>query len=445
MLKFFLCKNVLFLFIAININCQKIETNKQDMNTIFYRDDLNNPLELNIKSVNIKSIKNEKSIRDYLPGENQKNYLTHYLNTERNSRLNSPLPNADLWEIKWKSDLNSSAIPWFLLFNNERIIIQNESGWQLFDTSGKNIANGIKADGDIFIDESEDIFYINDPSGFIDGIDLTTGERKFYIYPYMGKGFDRSVIFSDGNRIINSAFELPVMTHDSPIKTPEVNILETIVTGKSRETDADGVLKSAASKENLICKSGKLIKALHDSTIIIAVPNHIYFINADLQITNDFVENFIPLEMSIDEEMRIYLLVEIQVEENLKNKLWIIDSTGNLLSETEIPPIPKNYLAPPAIDYKHNIYIRYEEKILAIDPNGSILWEEHIQKPLAGIAATKDYLLTAEGNILTAFDYKGERRFFYNFDDELATAALLVDDQIFVATKKHLYCLTPKK
>jgi hypothetical protein len=415
------------------------------MDTIFYRNDLNNPVELTIKSVNIKAVGNAKSFQDYSPSEDKKNYLIRYLNPERNSRLNSPLPTADMWEIRWKVDLNSSAIPWYLLIKNERIIIQNESGWQLFDTSGKNIANGIKADGEIFIDESEDIFYINDPSGFIDAVDLIAGNRKFYLYPYMGKGFDRSVIFSNGNEIINSAFELPVMTHDSPIKTPDVNILETIVMGKSRDTDADGVLKSAASKENLICKSGKLITALHDSTIVIAAPNHIYFINSDLQITNDFVEDFIPLEMSIDEEMRIYLIVEIQVEENFINKLWIIDSTGNLLSETEIPPISKNYLAPPVIDYGHNVYIRYEDKIAAHNASGNILWEQCFQKPLAGFAATKDYLLTSEGNILTAFDYKGERRFIYNFDDELATSPILADEQIFVATRKHLYCLIPKK
>ncbi len=445
MLKSSLYKNVLFIFLTTNINCQKIEPNKQDMDTIFYRSDLNNPVELNIKPVKIKAAGNKISPEKYTPGENQKNYLTRYLNPERNSRLNSPLPNADMWEVKWQSEINSSAIPWYLLFKNERIIIQNESGWQLFDTSGKNIANGIKAEGEILIDKSEDIFYANDPSGFIQAIDLISGERNFFVSPYLGKGFERSVIFSNGNKIISSGFELPIMTHNSPIKTPDFNIFETIVMGNSKETDEDGVLKSAAQKENLICKSGKLITALHDSTIVIAVPNHIYLINADLQITKEFVENFIPLEMSIDEEMRIYLLTEIEIEEDFKTALWVIDSTGNLISDTEIQPIQKNYLTPPTIDFEHNVYIRYEEKIIALNPSGNILWEQYIQKPLAGVAATKDYLLTSEGNILTAFDYKGERRFFYNFEDELATSPILVDDQIFVATRKHLYCLIPKK
>jgi len=445
MLKFSIYKNVLLLLLTTNINCQKIESNRQDMDTIFYRNDLNNPVELTVKSVKIKTAGNVKSPEDYSPNEDQKNYLNRYLSPERNSRLNSALPNANLWEIKWETELNSSAIPWNLLIKNERIIIQNESGWQLFNTSGKNIANGIKADGEILIDESEDIFYINDPSGFIDAVDLISGDRKFYVYPFMGKGYYRSVIYSDGNKIINSAFELPEMTHDSPIKIPDVNLLETTVIGKSRETDADGVLKSAAQKEHLICKSGKLITAMHDSVIIIAVPNHIYFVNADLQITNDLAEDFIPLEMSIDEEMRIYLLALLSENEKQKNVLWVISPDGQLISETEIEPLDLNYLTPPAIGFDHTVYIRYENKIVAVNALGKILWQEFIQKPLAGFTTAKDYLLTAEGNLLSAFNSRGERKFIYQFEDDLSTSSLIVDNQIFVASRKHIYCLIPKK
>jgi hypothetical protein len=414
------------------------------MDTIFYRNDLNNPVELIVKPVKINKAENVKSYGDYSPNENQKNYLTRYLNKERNSRLNSELPDAELWEIKWNTELNTSAIPWNLLIKNERIVIQNESGWQLFNTSGKNLANGIKAEGEILIDESEDIFFINDPSGFIDAVDLISGERKFYVYPFMGKGFDRSVIFSDGNKIINSAFELPEMTHDSPIKIPDLNILETTIIGKLRETDADGVLKSAVQKENLICKSGRLLMAIHDSTIIIAVPNHIYFVDTDLQITNDLEENFIPLEMSIDEGMRIYLLAQINDDDKQKNVLWIVNSDGELLNETEIEPLNLNYMTPPAIGFDHTAYIRYENKIVAVDSSGKILWQEFIQKPLAGFTTTKDYLLTSEGNLLSAFKQNGERKFIYQFEDELTTSPLLVDNKIFVASNKHLYCLTPK-
>jgi outer membrane protein assembly factor BamB len=444
MLKSFLYKNVLFLLITTNIICQKVDSNKE-MDTIFYHNNLNSPVVLNIEHVKIRLAGSVKSLADLSPSKDKNNYLTRYFTYERNSRLNSPLPDADIWEVKWKSELNSSAIPWYLLYKNGRIIIQNESGWQLFDISEKNIANGIKADGEIFIDESEDIFYLNDPSGFIQAVNLITGEKEFYIYPYLGKGFERRVIFSDGNKIINSAFELPEMTHNSPIKIPDLNILETIDIGKSRETDRDGVLKSAVPKGNLIDKSGKSIIAIHDSTIVLAVQNHIYFINTDLQIKTDFIENFTPLEMSLDEEMRIYLLVQTNIEDNYKTEFWIIDPEGNLICRTEIPSIEINYLIPPAIDFTHTAYITYKDKIVAVSPSGKVLWEEYIQQPLAGIAAIKDYLFVSEGNILTAFNHNGVRKFFYNFDDELSTAPILVDNQIFVATRKHLYCLTPKK
>ena len=415
------------------------------MDTIFYHNDLNNPVELNIKPVKIESSGNNKIIGSYTLKGEQKKYLNRYLTTERNSRLNAILPNTDIWEIKWKASLNSSSIPWCLLYKNEHIIVQNESGWQLFDSSGKNIANGMKADGEVFIDEAEDIFYINDQSGFLQAIDLNTGEIKFYVFPYLGKGFERSVIFSNREKIINSAIELPVMTHNSPIKTPAFNILETIVIGKSRETDEDGVLESAAQKQNLVSNTGKLLTAVHDSTIVSAVPNHIFIIDSDLNIIKEFDGDFVPLEMSIDEEMRIYLLSEVQSDEKNKSVLMIIDSTGNLINETEIDPVQKNYFAPPVIDFDHNVFIRYEEKILALDQTGNILWEQYIQKPLAGISALKDYLFVAEGNMLTAFDLKGERKFFYNFDEQLTTAPILVDERIFITTTKNLYCLAPKR
>ena len=86
-----------------------------------------------------------------------------------------------------------------------------------------------------------------------------------------------------------------------------------------------------------------------------------------------------------------------------------------------------------------------KNKIVAVDPSGNILWQEFTQKPLASITVTKGYLVCSEGNILSAFDLNGKRKFIYQFEDELATAALIVDDKIYVATRKHLYCLIPKK
>jgi hypothetical protein len=414
------------------------------METIFYHDNLDSPLTLNITPVQIKQTGSKISFKDFNFSEEQKNYLTRYINPERNSRMNSVLPPNHAWKIKWRSKIDSSAIPWYLLIKNDRLIVQNESGWQLFDLSGNLINSGIKAMGDIIISKSDKSFYINDPSGYIQNVDLDSGKRKFYVYPYLGKGFKRSVIYTNGNKIIDSGFELPVMTHNSTIKPPDMNILEQINIDNPAETDEDGVLKPPVQSKNLLIKAGSIITAMHDSTLIIAATNHIYFLNSDLNVIKDLTENFIPFEMSIDEEMRIYLLAGIERNDKIISEYWLIDSEGNLISKTEIPDLDLNNLTPPVIDYNHTAYIAYDNRITAVSPTGEILWENYVQKPLAGIAAVKDYLFLSEGNLLTAFDRKGERRFFYQFDEELSTSPLLVYNAIFVATRKNLYCLIPR-
>lgn len=437
-------KSVLFLLIIINIYCQE---NKQRMETIFYQNDFNNPLLLNITPIKIKPSDEKISLKDYTLNENQTNYLTQYLNPQRNSRLNSIFPDSKLWEIKWRTELNSDEIPGHILFNDERIIIQYESGWQLFDTSGKHITEGIRAEGDILIDKAENIFYINDPTGFIEAIDIITGKTIFYVHPYFGKGFKKSVMFSDGNKILCISNELPIITHDSPTEFPETTLFEIIELENSRETDDDKILSSTKQLAHLFCKTSRFIAAFHDSTIILAVPNHIYFIDAKLNVTKDLCENFIPLEMSIDEDMRIYLLAEIIEDDKIiKTALWIIDSVGNLISDVEINPLRNDFLTPPVIDFEHNVFIRYEDRILAIEPYGSVLWEQNIQKPLSGFNSAKNYLLTSEGNILTALDKNGERKFIHHFEDEeLTTAPLLTNsNEILVTTQNFLYCLKIK-
>lgn len=414
------------------------------METIFYHDNFEHPLTLDITPVTIKESGSKELFKDFNFSEEQKNFLTRYINPERNSRMNSGLPPNEVWKIKWRSKIDSSAIPWYILIKDDRLIIQNESGWQLFDTAGNLINSGLRAEGDIVINKSDKSFYFNDHSGYIQNADLNSGKRKFYVYPYLGKGFKRSVIYTNGNEIIESGYELPVMTHNSSIKPPDMNILEQINIENPVETDEDGILKPPVQTKNLLVKAGSIITAIHDSILIIAAPDHIYFLDADLNIIKDLNGNFTPLEMSIDEEMRIYLLAGIDSNEQFISEFWLINSEGNLICKTEIPTLDLNNLTPPVIGYNHTAYIAYNEKIVAVSPTGKILWENYIQKPLAGIAAVKDYLFLSEGNLLTAFDSNGERRFFYQFDDELSTSPLLVNNEIFVATRKNLYCIVPR-
>lgn len=435
-------KSVLVLLLSLKIFSQSNDST--NMNTQFYISDLDTPVSLDINSIRIKPSEEKITFKDYEAPVSTNGYFTRYHNSERNSRLNSLLPETDLWEVKWLSSINSSYAPWYLMIKNDRILLQNETGWQLFDINGMQIGEGTKEQGEIILSKAEDVFYLNDHSGYMQAIDLITGKEKYNVYPFLGKGFERSVIITEDDKIIIKAFELPVMTHSSTIKTPETNIFEIINLGTSRETDRDGVLRTSDKSENLILKESKIITAVHGSYIIAAAPNHIYIIDEKLQIKKDFTEDFIPLELSVDEEMRIYLLVQIPLDNKYETEFWMLDSNGSLIFKKSISPIELNYLAPPAIDYSHNAYIMYEQKIIAVTPSGNVLWEEYIQQPLSGISSGKDHLLVSEGSLLTSFNHQGVRKLIYNFDENLAAPALLFNDEIFAVTKTNMYCLKPK-
>lgn len=448
MLLFSLFNYAILFLLSSYTGCDKNENIMQDeMNTVLYRNNLNSPVTLNITPVEIKPSTEKFSVNRYSPDENSKWITSRFINTARNSRLNSSLPVNKLWEVSWKTPLNDPAIPWSLMIKDERIIIQNESGWQLFDTSGKIVFNGIKGEGDLSIDPALSLFYFNDPSGFISATDLLTGKERFLFYPYLGNAYDRTILYSSGNKIISVGKEIPVMTHNSPIKTPELTLFELVDLGNTNETDEEGILNSAVQIENLICKSSRASYANVDSTIILAVPDHIYFIDGNLQIVKELVSKFIPLEISVDENMRIYLIAEVQQEDkSIQTEIWIIESDGKLISKTRIESITNNYLTPPVVDFDHNVYVRYENRITALNETGTVLWEQYVQKPFAGICASSAMLLCAEGNLLTAFDKQGERKFIFNFEGEtLSTTPVLIDTKIYAATTSHLYCLTPKK
>ena len=415
------------------------------MNTVLYRNNLNSPVILNVSPIEIKPPSSKISIGSFSSKNKSKWVLSNFINSERNSRLNSDLPLNKLWEVKWKTPLDSSLIPWFITAKGERLLIQNESGWQLFDISGKNITNGVMSEGEILIDPELPLFYYNEPSGYVAAVNIQSGEEQFLFYPYLGNAYSRTVLYSSENKIISVGRELPVMTHNSSIKTPELLMFELLDLGTSREKDEDGILDTAVQVDNLICKSSKSVYANSDSNIVLAVPNHIYFIDMNLQVVKDLESKFTPLEISIDEEMRIYLIAESMYDDNIETELWIIDSNGSLISKTIIDSIPPNYLSPPIIDNNHNVYIRYENRVTAINSEGKIMWGKYTQKPLSGISAAGNLLLCSEGNTLTAFDNTGERMFIFKLDEEIiSTCAILIENEIYIATKNFLYCLVPK-
>jgi len=61
-----------------------------------------------------------------------------YINEELNSRSPILLKSGD-WKIKWQTDLPSSFPPSAILEANNRIVVESDGIWYLFDSNGKKL------------------------------------------------------------------------------------------------------------------------------------------------------------------------------------------------------------------------------------------------------------------------------------------------------------------
>ena len=223
-------------FISVCIIPQKKEPDKSMPE--FFRNNINKPIEIDISLVEIKTVEGFE-ISKSSPEPYSGGYFFRYLNSAKNSRLLSEFKPNKIWEIKWQAALEPGLYPWFLLYADERIIVQNESGWQIFDTKGNQISSSAKSYGNLSIDINNKIFFQNEFSGFLQENNLNSGRIEFLVYPYFGKGYDRNVVWYDGNKFLCAGYEIPTMTHKAPPKDPEITIFEIINVGDKSLIDSD--------------------------------------------------------------------------------------------------------------------------------------------------------------------------------------------------------------
>jgi len=410
------------------------------MRAIFYQSDLNSPVSLNIEPVAIQPVSGSPVIPDAAPLQDVDVYTRPFANQQLNSRLIFELPDG-IWEIRWQADIPENYPPEFVLIAPGRILLQQQEGsWQLFDRSGEAISQGGRGEGDITIDAANGLFYHCHHLGFVSVRDLATGEERFLLSSYLGEGFRRSLISRDDQRLTILSTQLPAVT-EGILQKPEYAVIEIQELGTPLRTDEDNVLLSATTLLDLIAYSMPFHIALHDRTLVIAVPDHIFLADENANITGDLQGRFTPLSMSLDEGGRIYMIVRT---ENERYALWVVTQEGNQLVDVEIPASPDHTFTPPVIGYDHRIYVTIENRILAISPESALLWERYVAAPIAGATVTADnQLLVSSGNSVTAFDAMGDSNFLYFFEDEyVSTPPILTQrGRIIVATQRKLYYL----
>ena len=380
------------------------------------------------------------SLPRFEPLDEDVTYLRPHANEELNSRMPSTLA-AESWEVRWHSELHDRLFPDFLMTDGRRILIQGDSEWQLFDMDGKLLEAGPLGYSGVVLDRVNKVFYLVDQLGYLSTWNLADGSMAFLMGIDYADDFFRSFFTRRGQNMLIVGIQRELEADGPP---PNYSLIQVLDLGDPMKISDDHDLTSLQTRAEMVRYSTLLLAAMHEETLVIAAQDYLYFADLDLRIDNVLSGNFTPLAMSLDEAMNIYLIV---LTEEDHYALWLVTPEGERLMNIEIPEVPDYVYTPPIVGYDHQVYVTLEDRIMAISPQGGVLWDEYLPEPVAGAVVTaNDQLLVSVGSMLLAFDEKGERRTLYVFEgEELVTQPILTErERIIVATEESLYYLVPK-
>jgi outer membrane protein assembly factor BamB len=423
------------LFFSSFVSCQTVKPKPQTADG-FYKLLSNEP----VKTVAPQEIRRLNKPQTFPKAaiEKRNEISRAYINEELNSRLPFALNNGS-WKIRWQSELSSSFMPLAVLETKDRVVVESEGIWWLFDKDGKKLQHGPFGASRVILDSEN--FYAADSTGLIVARRLSDGNSAFALSLFFGQEYERTFMIRKGRRFLAVSTERE-LDSDVPDKK-ENSMIELVDLGEPLKTDRDGLLKSSESLSHLVRKTKLLLTAAHGETIVFVTQNRIYLADINLNITQTLSGDFIPATMSLDEAGRIYLIVE----EKKVRSLWLLLPTGELAMTFELPSSFGQTIMPPVIGYNHQAYIVAENKILAVNTEGKLVWQNSLEKKIRGAAITADeqLLVSAESELLS-FDTKGQKQTLFTVsNDNIQTSPVLTSSgEILFASGKHLYCLSVK-
>lgn len=364
-----------------------------------------------------------------------------FANEAHNSRISGDLPEGR-WEIQWKTELDDEFFPDVLLTHGRRILLEGYSRWQLYDTKGELLATSRRGPSEVVLDGSHSLLYALDSIGYLSAWSLREGELAFHMPVDFGDQFSRPFIVRRGQRLITVGIGRALQPHARPENRSFVEVIDL---GDSLQIDEDDILISLRTRTRLTRCTRLLLTALQGDTLVIATQDRIYRADFDLQLQRAFTGTFTPKSVSLDEAVRIYLIVSTETDTGEERQaLWVVTPDGEQRIDVEIPEHPEGTYTPPIIGYNHQVYILLGDRIMAISPKGDVRWTERVGVPISGAVVTaNDRLLVSAGAYLFAFGVDGTRTVVFGLEDgEWATPAIVTErGRLLAASKQYLYCL----
>lgn len=383
----------------------------------------------------------EEKFKTAKPSDDDRRFRRRFVNDALNSRISFVWPE-DQVRIIWQAPLDPEhGQARLLLFSEKRILVRQDVWWKLFGSDGKQLESGQLRYGDPVIHPSGTCFLLIERDGALACYLLSTGSAAYFVSLPLGNFFYWPwIAFREQKAALLGIMQNPdIRAPGSPPPFSRIDILEM---DRRPPLDENFSVTSFVSCRSFSVDQAPALAAASQGQIFLAHRDALYILDWNGTVHHYLKGNFMPQAMSVDEAMRVHLIV---ADEEGNSSFWIVTPQGRRIREVRLP---EGMYAPPVIGYDHQVYCMTQERIIAINPKGEVAWTKSPWSPFGGVLTMADgRLLVSEGCAVTAWDVEGERKVIFTFQGEEVTSQplLVAPGELYVATRSHLYRLGLKK
>jgi hypothetical protein len=370
-----------------------------------------------------------------------------YVNMQRNSRQSSAIT-GDKIKIKNSTENDHYMYCGKIMTNGLSLVVSDNSGYFIVYENGTKSAFQMAHSAMTIIESGKEAFGVNAlrSLGWVPldeknkWYEAFAGHASFYQYPWM---------LSFGNKLFCCGPAAKMDIHDpTPPGDNACLFAATFDLPSDAKASPLGLQALVSSNACYITDSRRVSAASDGKTVMVAIPGNLLEMDWNGAFKKRITGSFLPLEISLDEANRSYLL-----STNSKNnfELFVITSDGELVYNTDLQveeSVYQDIVFPPAIGYDHTAYCTVGKDIIAVGSDGKIKYRQRPMPPLGGMVVMSDNrLLVAEGTVLSIWDGEGERKVVWSFGDEevMSSPYISENSDVYALTNKNLYRLTSEK
>lgn len=349
----------------------------------------------------------------------------------KTGRSGEPLVH-DRFTVAWHASLGAAAQPDGVLVADGRVIVNGIRQRGFWSDDGKSIGFIQREPGAAFIDVAGRRLLTNDASSGMAVTSLDARHESSMVAAAPGEGRATAILQGPGALVI-------VTTHETPHGGART-VVETLRVRDYTNTK-NGTLYGIEPLAGITAEEDtSVVAAAGAKGPLLATPSGLDRRDWQLRPLGEHPLAARPLALSVDEHDRAYLLSD--------NGGWthlqvFAPSGASSLFDLQLSPDDAPFKQAPLIAPNGQIYVVSPKAIIAVSPEGQILWRQERLLPSPTTMSGNGLLLVGSTS-LDAVTPDGRHIILWQPPAPIATPPVLANDRLYVATGEDLYVLRPE-